>query len=93
VTIVGAATQRENVNKLKRAGADTVISPAALGAHFLAESALGGEGVEELERRLLAEKPSKDGPARDVLESEGDAEGGGAGDGDDTLEGDDDGGR
>jgi len=53
VTIVAAATQRENVNKLKRAGADTVISPAALGAHFLAESALGGHGAEALEARLL----------------------------------------
>jgi voltage-gated potassium channel len=53
VTIVAAATQRENVNKLKRAGADTVISPASLGAHFLAESALGGEGAEALEARLL----------------------------------------
>ncbi|WP_435184455.1 NAD-binding protein [Halobellus sp. EA9] len=53
VTIVAAATQRENVNKLKRAGADTVISPATLGAHFLAESALGGHGAEELEERLL----------------------------------------
>ncbi|MFB6252509.1 MAG: NAD-binding protein, partial [Halobellus sp.] len=53
VTIVAAATQRENVAKLKRAGADTVISPAALGAHFLAESALGGQGAEALEQRLL----------------------------------------
>ncbi|MGQ4557051.1 NAD-binding protein [Halobellus sp. GM3] len=53
VTIVAAATQRENVNKLKRAGADTVISPAALGAHFLAESALGGRSAETLEHRLL----------------------------------------
>jgi voltage-gated potassium channel len=78
VTIVGAATQRENVNKLKRAGADTVISPAALGAHFLAESALGGEGVEELERQLLAEDPLKDGAGQDVLESEGDGAEGGA---------------
>ena len=53
LTIVAAATQRENVNKLKRAGADTVISPAVLGAHFLAESALGGEGAEAIEQRLL----------------------------------------
>ena len=53
LTIVAAATQRENVDKLKRAGADTVISPAVLGAHFLAESALGGEGAEAIERRLL----------------------------------------
>ncbi|MFC6824440.1 NAD-binding protein [Halopelagius fulvigenes] len=55
VTIVAAVTQRENADKLKRAGADTVISPISLGAHFLAESALGGENVEELERRLLGD--------------------------------------
>ncbi|ADQ66555.1 kef-type k+ ransport system, NAD-binding component [Halogeometricum borinquense DSM 11551] len=73
VTIVAAATHRENVNKLKRAGADTVISPAALGAHFLAESALGGEGVEELAQRLMAEEPSQDGDAQDVLRDEDDA--------------------
>jgi len=53
LTIVAAATQRENVNKLRRAGADTVISPAVLGAHFLADSALGGEGAEAIEQRLL----------------------------------------
>ncbi|RLM57196.1 potassium channel protein [Halobellus sp. Atlit-31R] len=60
VTIVAAATQRENVNKLKRAGADTVISPATLGAHFLAESALGGHGAEALEERLLGAKGDED---------------------------------
>ncbi|WP_144903617.1 NAD-binding protein [Halobellus captivus] len=60
VTIVAAATQRENIDKLKRAGADTVISPAALGAHFLAESALGGEGAEALEARLLGEDGDTD---------------------------------
>ncbi|WP_336025003.1 NAD-binding protein [Halobellus salinisoli] len=60
VTIVAAATQRENINKLKRAGADTVISPATLGAHFLAESALGGEGAEALEARLLGEDGDTD---------------------------------
>ena len=53
LTIVAAATQREHVKKLKRAGADTVISPAVLGAHFLAESALGGGGVEAVEEELL----------------------------------------
>jgi voltage-gated potassium channel len=53
LTIVAAATQRENVNKLKRAGADTVISPAVLGAHFLAESALGRTGAEAIEKQLL----------------------------------------
>ncbi|SFR54779.1 NAD-binding protein [Halogeometricum limi] len=71
VTIVAAATQRENVNKLKRAGADTVISPATLGAHFLAESALGSTGVEELERRLMEGEPSEeDAEAQTVLDDE-----------------------
>ncbi|MDS0299519.1 NAD-binding protein [Halogeometricum sp. S1BR25-6] len=77
VTIVAAASQRENVNKLKRAGADTVISPATLGAHFLAESALGGEGVEELERRLMSGDPSQ---ADEAMQE---ALGGDDGDGDD----------
>ncbi|MFB6092332.1 MAG: NAD-binding protein [Haloquadratum sp.] len=60
VTIVAAATQRENVNKLKRAGADTVISPTTLGAHFLAESALGGHGIETIEERLLGTRGDED---------------------------------
>ncbi|QZP37573.1 NAD-binding protein [Halobaculum magnesiiphilum] len=55
VTIVAAATGRENVNKLKRAGADTVISPATIGGHLLVESALQGEDSEAVARRLLDE--------------------------------------
>lgn len=39
--IVAAATDRENTRKLKRAGADAVISPAVLGGHLLVRSALG----------------------------------------------------
>jgi voltage-gated potassium channel len=79
VTIVAAATQRENVNKLKRAGADTVISPTTLGAHFLAESALGRAGVETLEQRLMGED---DGGAKTVEEAAErlGADGGDAGD-------------
>jgi len=38
VRIVAAATNRENVHKLERAGADSVISPIALGAKMLVES-------------------------------------------------------
>jgi voltage-gated potassium channel len=53
--IVAAATHRENVNKLKRAGADTVISPASIGGRLLAQSALGGHGTEEIAERLLRE--------------------------------------
>lgn len=40
VRIVAAATNRENVTKLKRAGADSVISPASIGARILVDSAL-----------------------------------------------------
>jgi voltage-gated potassium channel len=57
IHIVAAATHRENENKLRRAGANTVISPAALGGHFLAESAIGGRGLEGLEAKLLDEEP------------------------------------
>lgn len=38
--IVAAATNRENVTKLERAGADTVISPASIGSRILVDSAL-----------------------------------------------------
>jgi voltage-gated potassium channel len=57
VHIVAAATQRENVDKLRRAGADTVISPASIGGHLLVESALGGRDVdtEAVADRLLDE--------------------------------------
>jgi voltage-gated potassium channel len=61
VTIVAAATERENVNKLKPAGADTVISPATIGGRVLVESALEGEDSEAVARRLLDE--SEDDPA------------------------------
>ena len=43
VRIVAAATQRENVNKLRRAGADQVISPALLGGHILIDCAFGAD--------------------------------------------------
>ncbi|MFB6101967.1 MAG: NAD-binding protein [Haloplanus sp.] len=57
VHIVAAATHRENVAKLRRAGADTVISPASIGGHLLVESALGGRDVdtEAIADRLLDE--------------------------------------
>jgi len=42
LNIVAAATERQNEKKLKRAGADTVVSPAVIGGHLLAQSALGG---------------------------------------------------
>ncbi|WP_209452206.1 NAD-binding protein [Halosimplex halophilum] len=51
--IVAAATDRENTEKLRRAGADAVISPAVIGGHLLVESALGDTDMEGLAERLL----------------------------------------
>jgi voltage-gated potassium channel len=53
--IVAAATDRENVDKLRRAGADTVISPASIGGHLLVRSALGEEGMEDVAEQVLGE--------------------------------------
>jgi len=53
VRIVVAAAERENVEKLRRAGADTVISPAAIGGHLLVESALGADDTEDVASRLV----------------------------------------
>ncbi|ERJ06898.1 Potassium channel protein [Halorhabdus tiamatea SARL4B] len=52
--IVAAATDRDNIEKLRRAGADSVISPAVIGGHLLVQSAMGGEGMESIADRLLA---------------------------------------
>ena len=55
VTIVAAATNRENIEKLRRAGADTVISPATIGGHLIVQSALRGADVEDVARKLIEE--------------------------------------
>jgi len=55
IPIIAAATNRENIEKLRRAGADTVISPANIGGRLLVESALGAKGMESLADRLLDE--------------------------------------
>ncbi len=46
VRIVAAVTQRENVDKLRRAGADQVISPSTLGGHILIDCAFGADSGE-----------------------------------------------
>jgi voltage-gated potassium channel len=56
IHIAAGVTQRENVSKLKRAGADTVISPADIGGHLLVESAMGGEDSERQANELLGEE-------------------------------------
>ncbi|MDS0473635.1 NAD-binding protein [Natrinema sp. 1APR25-10V2] len=53
--IVAAATDRENVKKLERAGADSVISPAQLGGHLLVQSALGSDETALVDRILESE--------------------------------------
>ncbi|MFB6117940.1 NAD-binding protein [Halosegnis sp.] len=57
--IVAAATDRENVAKLRRAGADTVISPSVIGGHLLAQSAMGAGDVESIADRIM-EVPEDD---------------------------------
>jgi len=53
VRIVAAATDRQNTAKLRRAGADTVISPAVIGGHLIVQSALGQQGVESVADQIL----------------------------------------
>ncbi|WP_254528064.1 NAD-binding protein [Natrinema gelatinilyticum] len=53
--IVAAATDRENIKKLERAGADAVISPAQLGGHLLVQSALGSDETALVDRILESE--------------------------------------
>lgn len=60
VRIVVAATERENVDKLKRAGADTVISPATIGGHLLVRSALGSDEMEGVADRLTGKSSRTD---------------------------------
>jgi len=55
IRIVAAATARENVEKLRRAGADVVLSPAVIGGRLLVRSALGESDIERLTDRLLDE--------------------------------------
>ncbi|ESP87810.1 NAD-binding protein [Candidatus Halobonum tyrrellensis] len=64
VTIVAAATDRENENKLKRAGADTVISPARIGGHLLVESALDRGDSEAVAREILDDEDGAGGDER-----------------------------
>ncbi|MFC7072899.1 NAD-binding protein [Halovenus rubra] len=51
--IVAGATSRGNVEKLRRAGADTVLSPADIGGRLLVQSAVSGDDVEQLADELV----------------------------------------
>lgn len=56
VRIVAAATARENVDKLRRAGADAVLSPAVIGGRLLVRSALSSDDSEEAGADLIADE-------------------------------------
>ncbi|MDZ7687392.1 MAG: NAD(P)-binding protein [Halobacteriales archaeon] len=57
IEIIAVASNSENAEKLRRAGADTVISPAEIVGKLLVESALTGEDtseiVEKIHRRVV----------------------------------------
>lgn len=62
IRVVAAATDIENIEKLRRAGADTVVSPASIAGHLLVESALGRGGAEDAAEKLLEEElPTEEG--------------------------------
>jgi voltage-gated potassium channel len=56
IRVVAAATEHENEAKLRRAGADTVISPAVIGGRLIAQSALGDPSAERKAADLEAEE-------------------------------------
>lgn len=56
VRVVAAAIEHENEAKLRRAGADTVISPAVIGGRLIAQSALGDASAERKAVDLEAEE-------------------------------------
>ncbi|WP_255195154.1 NAD-binding protein [Halorarius litoreus] len=60
LVIVAAATERENEKKLRRAGADTVISPAVIGGHLLVQSAMGNREMEEVADRVAKAESEED---------------------------------
>jgi len=76
VRIIAAATARENVEKLRRAGADVVISPATIGGHLLVESALGDADTERLAAHIVGDSGERDPTGGAVVD-------GGRGSGDD----------
>ncbi len=57
VEIIAVASNSENAEKLRRAGANTVVSPAEIVGKLLVESALTGEDtseiVEEIHKKVI----------------------------------------
>jgi voltage-gated potassium channel len=74
IRIVAAATNHENVRKLERAGANTVISPTVIGGHLVAESAMGRDDGARVADHIAGQAAGADDD-----ESEAGAEDDGAG--------------
>ncbi|MFB6361730.1 MAG: TrkA family potassium uptake protein [Halobacteriales archaeon] len=53
IWIIAGATNRENIEKLRRVGADVGISPATIGGHLLVESAFGNVGMESVAKLIV----------------------------------------
>ena len=53
IRIVASATERENEAKLRRAGANAVISPAVLGSRLIVQSATGSDEAEAVAEDVL----------------------------------------
>ncbi len=56
VRIVASASKSENVDKLKRAGADTVISPSDIVGQLMVKSATSGMDTEEIAEKVIEEE-------------------------------------
>lgn len=56
IRIVAAATKQENIQKLRRAGADIVISPIELGAKILVQSSFYDRDIDEIDSDELIEQ-------------------------------------
>ena len=69
IRIVVSAADEENVHKLHRAGADTVISPASIVGDLLVESALTGEDTGSVADEVLREELG-DGEGADGFEED-----------------------
>ena len=63
IHLAAAATNLENTEKLRRAGADAVISPAVLGGHLAARSALGHDEAAAAAQDVVEANASDDAPA------------------------------
>lgn len=74
IRIVVSAADEENVHKLHRAGADTVISPASIVGDLLVESALTGEDTGSVADEVLREELG-DGEGTDDREDDEASEG------------------